>query len=94
MNPLHFPEAQNGKLCNSIELEAYMLESEDKNKILSTPRLDDDLAAATTHQIRLFLLAGTTLPQALWLFCRTSYPNTPTLALNYEELPWADAEFE
>jgi hypothetical protein len=84
-------------MANSViplGLEAYMSESEDKNKILSTPRLDDDFAAAATHQIRLFLLTGTTQPQAPSFLRSTSYPNTRTLALNYEELPWADVEFE
>jgi len=71
-----------------------MSESEDRNKILSMPRLDDDFAATAAYYIRLFLLAGMTLPQAPSILCTTSYPNTRTLALNYEELPWADVQFE
>jgi hypothetical protein len=84
-------------MANSViplGLEAYMSESEDRNKILSTPRLDDDFAAMATHQIRLFLLAGTTRAQALLFLCNTSYPNNPTIALNYEELSGEDVEFE
>jgi hypothetical protein len=75
-------------MANSVVqfgLEAYISESEDKNTMLSVPRLDDDFAATATHQIRLFLLAHTTRPQAPSFLSSTSCPNTPTLALNYEQ---------
>jgi cytochrome P450 len=39
-------------------LEAYIANSEEKNNILSMPRLDDDFVTTVTHHILLFLLAG------------------------------------
>jgi cytochrome P450 len=59
-NPLSSLPAKKAKANSAIALalEAYIADSEEKNNILSMPRLDDDFVTTVTHHILLFLLAG------------------------------------
>jgi cytochrome P450 len=58
--PLSSLPAKKAKANSAIALalEAYIADSEEKDNILSVPRLDDDFVTTVTHHIRLFLLAG------------------------------------